>query len=63
MARQRGDWWIRWSCGLGHLHREKIGPKSVADTECERRRTQVRREGFCPRLAAPARPVLFQDVA
>jgi integrase len=62
-ARVRGDWWIRWFCTLGHKHREKIGPKSVAENECERRRLQARREGFCSRLAVQGRPALFEEVA
>src|SRR5262245_8901612 len=39
-GRQRGDWWIRWACPHGHLHREQIGPKSVAREESERRRLE-----------------------
>ena len=62
-SRVRGDWWMRWTCGLGHLHRELGGAKSMAEAECERRRTQARRDGFCPRVSVPGRPVLFADVA
>lgn len=60
-GKERGEWWVRWMCGFGHLHREKIGPKSVAQAECDRRRTQARREGFCPRVVAGPRPLLFED--
>jgi integrase len=62
-GRQRGDWWICWYCSLGHKHRELIGPKAVAEQEAERRRTQSRREAFCPRQQPANRPVLFQDAA
>jgi len=37
---ERGDWWIRWKCPHGHLHRELIGPKSKAVPESERRRLE-----------------------
>src|SRR5262249_19819161 len=43
--RQRGDWWIRWTCPYGHLHRAQIGPKSLAQKEAERHRL----EKPCPR--------------
>jgi hypothetical protein len=39
-GRQRGDWWARWTCPHGHLHRELIGPKSLAREESERRRIE-----------------------
>lgn len=62
-GRVRGDWWIRWTCSYGHLHREKIGPKALAEDEYHRRRTQARREEFCPRVQRGPRPVLFEDAA
>lgn len=37
-GRRRGDWWARWTCPHGHLHRALIGPKSLAREESERRR-------------------------
>lgn len=37
---QRGDWWIRWVCPHGHLHREKVGPKSLAQQRAEQRRLE-----------------------
>src|SRR5262245_16692030 len=39
-GRRRGDWWVRWVCPHGHLHREQIGPKSLAREEAERRRIE-----------------------
>jgi integrase len=44
----RGDWWARWACGCGKLHREKIGAKALSREESERRRTRARLEGWCP---------------
>jgi integrase len=40
VGRQRGHWWVRWACPHGHLHREQIGPKSLAQKEAERRRIE-----------------------
>src|SRR5262245_39539773 len=61
--RARGDWWIRWYCSLGHKHRKIVGAKAIAQEEAERRRTQSRREAFCPRQQRANRPVPFQDAA
>ena len=47
-GRGRGDWWVRWACGCGRLHRAQVGPKAVAREECERRRTRARIESWCP---------------
>ena len=60
-GRERGEWWIRWACARGHLHREKIGPKSTAENECARRRTQARREDFCPQRVSEPKRVRFED--
>jgi hypothetical protein len=37
-ARVRGDWWIRWACPHGHIHRALVGPKSLATQEVQRKR-------------------------
>jgi integrase len=58
----RGDWWIQWHCALGHKHRESVGPKSVAEHEVTKRRTQARTEGFCLSETKRNRPVLFSDI-
>jgi integrase len=47
-GRGRGDWWVRWACGCGRLHRAQVGPKGLAREECERRRTRARVENWCP---------------
>src|SRR5438093_2749330 len=41
---ERGDWWIRWACPHGHLHRARVGPKSLAHKSAE----QHRLERPCP---------------
>jgi integrase len=56
--REQGDWWIRWSCPHGHLHRALIGPKSLAQKEAERHRL----ERPCPRHAAKPASYLLADV-
>jgi hypothetical protein len=51
----RGDWWVSYCCADGHRHREKIGPKALAQQEHARRRIKVRTEEYCPSRAAAAR--------
>src|SRR4029453_14174593 len=58
-----GDWWVSYKCALGHRHREKIGPKSVAIQEHNRLRLRVRREDYCPRLEKSEKPTLFEEAA
>jgi integrase len=57
-GRARGDWWIRWACSHGHLHREQIGPKSLAREEAERRRL----ERPCPLRKPKPTSYLLADV-
>jgi hypothetical protein len=62
-GRVRGDWWICWACPKGHrAHREKVGPKSLAVQQVERRRTQVLLEGFCLTETKRVRVVPFSEV-
>ena len=56
--RERGDWWIRWSCPHGHLHRARVGPKSLAQREVERHRF----ERPCPTRAPKPTAFLLADV-
>ncbi len=69
MAKERGiffrdgTWWISWFCPFGHRHREKIGPKGLARETYQRRKVKARTEGYCPRLAKPRPPMLFEDMA
>jgi integrase len=63
ITKSRGDWWISWKCRNRHRHREKVGPRGLAVEEYHRRRTQSRREGFCPRLQKRSVATLFEDLA
>ncbi len=63
----RGQWWVVWFCTVGHRHREKVGPRSLARERHAARRREVRearREGreFCPSLEQRQRPVTFRDI-
>ena len=64
-----GRWWIRWTCSLGHDHRNPIGDtKGRALDEYHKRRALVRRareDGahFCPRLQPQRkRPTTFGEL-
>jgi integrase len=56
--RQRGDWWIRWTCPHSYLHRSHIGPKALAQREAERHRI----ERPCPQRIAKPTTWLLADV-
>jgi hypothetical protein len=45
-----GDWAIRFTCGAGHIHKQRVGRvKSDAIREHDERRIRARREpGWCP---------------
>ncbi len=63
----RGEWWIAWFCTLGHRHREKIGPKTLARDRHAARRQAIREAGrdgreFCPNLEQRKRPIMFKDL-
>lgn len=60
--RRKGVWWIRWACSYGHLHREKIGPKSIANQEYAKRKTQAKTEGFCLDNMKRERVILFREI-
>jgi integrase len=57
-GRERGDWWIRWKCPHGHLHRKLVGPKSLAQRESEKHRI----ERPCPTRRPKPVPHLLADV-
>jgi integrase len=57
-VRERGDWWIRWVCPFGHLHRSHVGPKALAQKEAERKRI----ERPCPDRAIKPTRHLLADV-
>jgi len=54
-----GVWWICWSCNQGHIHREKVGPKSLAVTEYQKRKVAVKTQGYCLTQARRDKPTLF----
>lgn len=56
--RQRGDWWIRWACPHGHLHRAHVGPKALAQKEAEKHRI----DRPCPARATRPMRHLLGDV-
>ena len=63
----RGEWWIVWFCTLGHRHREKIGPRALAQERHATQRQAVRearRDGreLCPNLEQRQRPIMFKDL-
>ncbi len=58
-----GEWWIRYADQYGHMHREKVGPKSLAQKPYEKRKTQIREGDFFPRQLGRRRDMLFKDMA
>jgi hypothetical protein len=56
--RQRGDWWVRWACSYGHLHRAQVGPKALAQRDSERRRI----ERPCPKRQPKPTHHMLADV-
>jgi integrase len=57
-GRLRGDWWARWTCPNGHLHRALVGPKSLAVQEAQRKRL----ERPCPAREPRPASYLLADV-
>lgn len=58
-----GEWWIRYSDQYGHIHREKVGPKSLAQKAYEKRKTQIREGKFFPDDLRGRKDMLFKDMA
>lgn len=66
LFRRDGHWWIRWACSYGHEHMEKIGTaKGLARDFYQKRKLQVKTEGFCLTKAKAQREqrILFKDAA
>src|SRR6266536_3903404 len=63
-----GQWWIRWTCTLGHDHRRPSGElKTAATEEHKAKRAEVREARkaaleCCPRLVRREQPLLFEEV-
>ena len=45
---ESGIWWIRYCDQFGKLHREKVGPKSLALAAYQKRKTEIREGKFFP---------------
>jgi len=58
-----GEWWIRYSDQFGHIHREKVGPKKLAQAAYEKRKTQIREGLFFPEKLGQRKDMLFKDMA
>ena len=45
-----GEWAIRFTCGAGHIHKQRVGKlKTEAEPEHDERRIRAQREpGWCP---------------
>jgi len=62
-AKGSGQWWIRYADQYGHIHREKVGPKSLAQKAYAKRKTQIREGMFFPENLGQRRDMLFKDMA
>ncbi len=58
-----GIWWIRYADKSGIIHREKVGPKSLAQDAYNKRKTQIREGKFFPEMVKPKREILFREMA
>jgi len=58
-----GIWWVRYADNFGRIHREKVGPKGLAKTVYQKRKTEVREGKFFPEKLRRRREVLFKDMA
>ncbi|MBI4284165.1 MAG: site-specific integrase [Chloroflexi bacterium] len=62
-VRGSGEWWVRYADQYGHIHREKVGPKSLAQKAYEKRKTDIREGKFFPEKLSQRRDMLFKDMA
>jgi len=58
-----GIWWIRYADQFGKLHREKVGPKSLAIDAYRKRKTEIREGVFFPEMIRPKREITFREMA
>ena len=58
-----GIWWIRYADQFGKLHREKVGPRSLAIDAYRKRKTEIREGKFFPEKVQRKREMLFRDMA
>jgi hypothetical protein len=58
-----GVFWIRYVDQFGKLHREKVGPKSLAKAAYRKRKTEIREGKFFPEKVQRRREMLFCEMA
>ena len=58
-----GIYWIRYADQFGKIHREKVGPKSLARAAYRKRKTEIREGKFFPEKIQRRREILFRDMA
>lgn len=58
-----GIYWIRYADQFGKIHREKVGPKSLARAAYRKRKTEIREGKFFPERIHVKRELLFRDMA
>lgn len=61
--KESGIWWIRYADQFGTIHREKVGPKSLAQDAYKKRKTEIREGKFFPEMVTPKREMLFREMA
>jgi integrase len=57
-----GIWWIRYADQYGKLHREKVGPKSLARAAYQKRKTEIKEGKFFPERIRHKNEILFEDM-
>jgi integrase len=57
-----GIWWARYADEYGKIHREKVGPKSLAKSAYQKRKTEIKEGKFFPEKIKHKREILFEDM-
>ena len=58
-----GIYWIRYCDAEGQLHREKVGPKSLAIQAYQKRKVEIKEGKFFPEMIRRKRATLFRELA
>jgi len=58
-----GIYWFRYADQFGKLHREKVGPKSLAVQAYQKRKIEIKEGKFFPEMIRRKRAILFRDMA
>lgn len=58
-----GIWWVRYCDQYGRLHREKVGPKGLAQEVYRKRKTAIREGKFFPEQVGQQRVIPFDELA